>query len=452
MERPSTPSRFNQVVVLIASIRRQLGLHPCTTLLLGLCFFLPALLLGISSLQTPSLNRRGTAELFEISQRARLVQSFVADPSAPVPRIWQQRLGPSAAPDRWARHGRGLWWLIWLEDGEPLLALPAVSHSSSLDLLFADELHRSSFDQLPPLKRREPSALEQSCLQRLTSGTAVQWQPSGLASISGSLFPALASVSHGCLRVALQGDRLLAEGPVAPSPFASLQPHHDAHPANFVRFDPPSAYLELNSVSLQPLLGSLFKNSLFAEQLDSRYGLPKEVRDVFLNAPVLVRLDALEAGRFQASIQARLMLAADQIDRIKRSIDAVASALLQRGFQRVQRSLLSPEGQPSDRVADVWLDPQGNPQGGWSLSPPLQGQVELLLTLGDAPRLGPNPLKRMGQQRLRLQARPDQLVRLDWLGPGWPRVLGQASQLELEMTALPTQQQPGWLRLQLEVR
>ena len=176
------------------------------------------------------------------------------------------------------------------------------------------------------------------------------------------------------------------------------------------------------------------------------------MRDVFLNAPVLVRLDPLEAGRFQASIQARLMLAADQIDRIKRSIDAVASALLQRGFQRVQRSLLSPEGQPSDRVADVWLDSQGNPQGGWSLSPPLQGQVELLLTLGDAPRLGPNPLKRMGQQRLRLQVRPDQLVRLDWLGPGWPRVLGQASQLELEMTALPTQQQPGWLRLQLEVR
>ena len=234
MERPSTPSRFNQVVVLIASFQRQLGLHPCTTLLLGLCFFLPALLLGMSSLQRPFLNRRGTAELFEISRRARLVQSFKADPSEPVPRIWQQRLGPTAAPDRWARHARGLWWLIWLEDGEPLLALPAVSRSSSLDLLFADELHRCSFNQLPPLKRREPSALEQSCLQRLTSGTSVQWQPTGLASISGSRSPALASVSHGCLRVALQGDRLLAEGPVAPSPFASLQTHHrNTQPISF---------------------------------------------------------------------------------------------------------------------------------------------------------------------------------------------------------------------------
>ena len=45
-------------------------------------------------------------------------------------------------------------------------------------------------------------------------------------------------------------------------------------------FDPPSAFLELNSLSLRPLPGSLFNNSLFAQQLDSRYGLPKQLRDV----------------------------------------------------------------------------------------------------------------------------------------------------------------------------
>ena len=68
------------------------------------------------------------------------------------------------------------------------------------------------------------------------------------------------------------------------------------------------------------------------------------MRDVLLCAPTVVRLDALEAGRFQASIQACLMLAADQTDRIKRSLDAVATALLKRGFQQVQRPLLSPDG------------------------------------------------------------------------------------------------------------
>ncbi|AHF63603.1 hypothetical protein Syncc8109_1235 [Synechococcus sp. WH 8109] len=62
------------------------------------------------------------------------------------------------------------------------------------------------------------------------------------------------------------------------------------------------------------------------------------------------------------------------------------------------------------------------------------------------------PVPKLWQQRLRLRARSDQLARLGWLGPGWPRVLGKAPQKELEMTALPKQQQPGWLRLQLDMR
>ena len=116
-----------------------------------------------------------------------------------------------------------------------------------------------------------------------------------------------------------------------------------------------------------------------------------------------------------------------------------------------QRTLLSPDGRPSNRVADVWLDSHGHPQGGWSLTSGTQDRVELLLALGDVPTIGPSPMKRVGQQRLRLRGRPDQLVRLGWLGPGWLRVIGNASQLELDMTAVPMQKQPGWLRLQLEV-
>ena len=131
---------------------------------------------------------------------------------------------------------------------------------------------------------------------------------------------------------ALQGDRLMAEGPVASSPFASMQAGQAQGQTNSVRFDPASADLELNSVDLQPLLGSVFNNPLIAEQLNSRYGLPQELRHVLLAAPAVLRVDALEAGRFQASIQARLMLASDQTDWIKRSLDAVATALLKRGF------------------------------------------------------------------------------------------------------------------------
>ena len=97
MEGPSTPSGFNQILLLIASIRRELEEHPCTALLLGLCFFLLALRLGTSSLLTPSLNRRGTAELFELSRPARLVQSFEADPSRSVPKVWQKIRQPLIA-------------------------------------------------------------------------------------------------------------------------------------------------------------------------------------------------------------------------------------------------------------------------------------------------------------------------------------------------------------------
>ena len=96
MERPATPQGSNQIFILIGSIRRQLVAYPCSALLLGLILVVPSLLLSASTL-TPTLNRRGTAELFEITRNARLVQSFEADPTSPVPLIWQKRLSPDAA-------------------------------------------------------------------------------------------------------------------------------------------------------------------------------------------------------------------------------------------------------------------------------------------------------------------------------------------------------------------
>ena len=94
--------------------------------------------------------------------------------------------------------------------------------------------------------------------------------------------------------------------------------------------------------------------------------------------------------------------AAGQTDRLKQSLDSVAGAFLQRGFKREHHPLLMPNGRPSNRVVDVWLDSQGDPRGGWSLGPEKQGKRELLLSLGHIPVLGSPPLKRLGQQRLRL--------------------------------------------------
>ena len=85
----------------------------------------------------------------------------------------------------------------------------------------------------------------------------------------------------------------MSEGPVASRPFASLQGTQVIGQSNHGRFNTSSAFLELNSVALMPLLGSFFKNPLIAEQLDSRYGLQQELRDVVLAAPVALRVAAL---------------------------------------------------------------------------------------------------------------------------------------------------------------
>ena len=166
----------------------------------------------------------------------------------------------------------------------------------------------------------------------------------------------------------------------------------------------------------------MFNNSLFAQQLDSRYGLLKQLRDLLLNAPVLVRLDALKAGRFQAAIQARLMLAAGQIDMAKRSLDAVATALLKCGFQRVERPLLSSDGRSSNRVAVVWLDPQDHPQGGWSLgSAPRPGGVAA------GPGGCSEPPQRSPETDGPTAASPSSTIgsigSVGMLGPDWPRLL-----------------------------
>ncbi|MCB4427659.1 hypothetical protein FZX09_02355 [Synechococcus sp. MU1643] len=260
----------------------------------------------------------------------------------------------------------------------------------------------------------------------------------------------MASVSHSSLRVALQGDRLMAEGPVASSPFASMQAGQAKDQTNFVRFDPASADVELNSVALQPLLGSVFNNPLIAEQLNSSYRLPQELRDVLLAAPVVVRVDALEAGRFQASIQARLMIAADQIDWIKRSLDAIATALSKHvsigatppvvsGWSTLKpcrRSSARFRGEPPRwMVADLWNAGSGGAAACFGGRPDHRP-----LTDEKGGKTATSPSRETGSIGS---------AGLAWSGLAW--VIGNASPLDLQMTALPMQKQTGRLRLQLEV-
>ena len=81
---------------------------------------------------------------FQLVRQSRLIQSFVVDPEQSVPAIWSRRLGDDDASIRWAASARKLWWMVWLEDGEPLLLISATRHSSPTTFHFADALHRAA--------------------------------------------------------------------------------------------------------------------------------------------------------------------------------------------------------------------------------------------------------------------------------------------------------------------
>ena len=191
---------------------------------------------------TLSLNRRGTAELFELSRVARLVQSFEADSSRSVPNIWQKRLGPSAAPDRWARHGRGLWWLIWLDDRAPFwlfrplrIRLPwiccSLTHYIEAVWINSNRFSQGAFGLGAELLAGVDQRYSRS-VAPVRSGLD-QWSP----------FSCLGERAPWLFACALQGDRLMAEGPVAFSPFASMQAGHAQVQTYSVGFDPASADL-----------------------------------------------------------------------------------------------------------------------------------------------------------------------------------------------------------------
>ena len=151
-------------------------------------------------------------------RESRLIQSFNVDSAQSPPDVWQRRLGLKAAAQRWQSSNGHRWWMVWLQDGSPLLVLRRTkasepSRASSMfpdvELLFADDLHRKSFFSKSHSRISTRSILEQVCIDRLTRSPAVAWNPSGLSAIAGSLAFALNSASYGCLNLTLDGRRRL---------------------------------------------------------------------------------------------------------------------------------------------------------------------------------------------------------------------------------------------------
>ena len=124
--------------------------------------------------------------------QSRLIQSFDVDSAKAPPDVWLKRLGSSAAAQRWQSSDGQRWWMVWLQDGAPLLVLASTEASEpsrvsssfpDVELLFADELHRKSFFSSLPSRPSTPSSVENQCIDRLSQSTAVAWNPSGLSSV-----------------------------------------------------------------------------------------------------------------------------------------------------------------------------------------------------------------------------------------------------------------------------
>ena len=96
--------------------------HPITTsfIVLSIAASGAGLLASGRSL-APRLSNHGSLLFF--LRESRLIQSFNVDSAQSPPDVWQRRLGLKAVAQRWQSSKGHRWWMVWLQDGSPLLVL-----------------------------------------------------------------------------------------------------------------------------------------------------------------------------------------------------------------------------------------------------------------------------------------------------------------------------------------
>ena len=277
--------------------------HPITTAFIVLLIAASgAGLLASGRSLAPRLSNQGSLLFF--LRESRLIQSFNVDSAQSPPDVWQRRLGLKAAAQRWQSSNGHRWWMVWLQDGSPLLVLRRTkasepSRASSMfpdvELLFADDLHRKSFFSKSPSRISTRSILEQDCIDRLTRSPAVAWNPSGLSAIAGPLAFALNSGSHGCLSLTLDGrQRLRLDGSVSSRPLSSAPrslrrpPEIESGFQAFVDATPMNNRLALHwqGASTKPLFSSLLQRRLISDAIEITYGLTPAFQAAWLGAPL----------------------------------------------------------------------------------------------------------------------------------------------------------------------
>ena len=434
----------------------------------------------------PRFSNQGSL-LFFVRQ-SRLIQSFDVDSAKAPPDVWLKRLGSSAAAQRWQSSDGQRWWMVWLQDGAPLLVLASTEASEpsrvsssfpDVELLFADELHRKSFFASLPSRPSTPSSVENQCIDRLSQSTAVAWNPSGLSSIAGPLAFALHSASYGCLTLTLDdrrtlmfdgsvSSRPLSSAPLSSAPLFSAQrsvrrpPDTESAFKTFVDSSPTNNRLALHwqGASTKPLFGSLLQRRLIADEIEKTYGLSPQFQAHWLEAPVDLQVRTRNDGPFKASIQLSLAFPAGQAESLNKGLASLSSSLEQRGL-RPQVSQ-SKAGTNRDQSTDqsrvlIWKDSQQNILGSWSLVSPTPDQISLRLSLGGPSDSVLPPVTLKPDSGLRVRFDVQQLGGLGWLKSTWPTLVKEAGQGEILLNPMMGNRSGQaetwyWLKGQLSLR
>ena len=438
---------------------------------------------------------------FQLVRQSRLIQSFIVDPEQAVPAIWSSRLGDGEASSRWASSARKLWWMAWLEDGEPLLVISGANRSDPSTFHFADALHRDTYQKNRSSQGLKPSGLEADCLFVLNSTTAVMWTSSALVSIAGPTASVMNEVSHGCVSLSLKADILSFKGPVAPRPFsAAPQSISSPHVSSFAKRKTTSSaqpfeeqpLLQLSSRSSNRLLSTLAGRQVIQEQLEKRYGVSPNLLGKLLQAPMQLTIQPEKLGPYRAGLQVVLQLQPSQQKEVEQTLATLSSLLDDRGLISTyiaQNSARNSEsgkpakdkGAPEKKEIDqniakkvdsnkndsnkndsykndfgkrlVWMN--GDQLiGGWSV----QGtgtSLTLQLSLGQSPIQLSNRSSDPSAVELRLTMLPSQLTAIGWIGPGWPKLVREAESLDLvvvPMSGHPSGSHWDWVEGALSLR
>ncbi len=446
--------------------------HPVTTALIGLSIaWSVSVLVAFGGWLAPSAPDQ--RNLLYLVRQSRLIQSFKVDSAQTPPEVWLKRLGPNVARERWRSSPGDIWWMVWLQDGAPLLVLQSTDTSEpsrvsalfpGMELLFADELHRKSFMSKLPAKGFASSGLERDCIDRLSGSTAVAWNPSGLSSIAGPLAFAFHSGSYGCVSLNLDRRRFVFDGLVSSRPLSSAPsslrrpPETQTVFKTFADLSPPQNQLalHLSGSTTKLLFASLLQRRLLSDGIEKNYGLPPQLQAQWLMAPMNLEVHLRHKGPFKAWLQLTLAFQKQQASDVNKGLASISSVLESRGMrsQLIQTST-GPNAAQSSTL--IWMNDQRQELGRWSLVPSNQNQFLLRFSLGGPPGLLESPLKSKPNSGLMVRFHAKQLTELGWLKSSWPIQVRQAGQGELRLQPMlgsksDHQDTWYWLEGQLSLR